>query len=128
MTFPYLVEDGRAIRCLCKGCGATLWKRDDSGHTIYVLYGDLYLALADDAGVLSQHSTPCCPACAVDAIDGKIDLEEWWGADVFHWFIEERCIGKDPTAAYQVAWRLRDGRHAVRALRYVPHDPHDPLR
>lgn len=128
MTFPYIVEDGRSIRCLCKGCGAELWREsiDDHGARVRVRhpeYGDLYLSMANREGVLSQHSTPCCPSCA-DRLLGKVALqpvgeaEEWWGADVFHWFVEERCIGSSPDRAYQVAMHLQGGRHVVRVLRY----------
>jgi len=126
MTFPYLVEDGESVRCLCKGCGRELWReyaRD--GRRVRETrpeYGDLYLAMIDDAGNLSEHSTPCCPSCAdaVRAEPTSTTLEAWWGADVFHWFIEERVLGKDPTTAYRVAMKLAGGRHPVRVRRYAP--------
>lgn len=127
MTFPYIVEDGQEIRCLCKGCGDALTRQylTRQGvrcHEIAAAYGDLYLALADSEGVVSEHSTPCCPSCAARVLGRQLtsELEEWWGADVFHWFVEERLQGQDPNTAYRIATKLQAGRHVVRALRYVP--------
>lgn len=124
MTFPYIIEKDNAVVCVCKGCGDELWReyineRGNRCKEISERYGDLYIALVDEAGVLSEHSTPACPDCAQHVLDGNDScLGEWWGADVFHWFIEERVLGKDPDTAYRVANKLEGGRRPVRALRY----------
>jgi hypothetical protein len=136
MTFPYVVEDGAAIRCLCKGCGAVLWskyvnERGNHVQEVRDIYGDLYLAMVDAEGSLSTHSTPCCPDCAKRVLENTLsacnELEEWWGADVFHWFVEERVLGKDPDAAYRYAMKLSGDRHVVRAQRYAALDRADAL-
>jgi len=134
MTFPYIVEDGQAIRCLCKGCGEELWRKyvNERGSHVQELrdtYGNLTLALIDNNGSLSEHSTPCCNDCATRVLENvsNVELEAWWGADVFHWFVEERCLGKDPDTAYRVAMKLSGDRHVVRALRYAALDRADVL-
>lgn len=112
MTVPYIIEDKGQVVILCKGCGEELVRASVAKPT----YGDLYLAMIDDDGVLSQHSTPCCPSCAEQP---DLNLQEWWDADVLHWFIEERVLGKSPDDAYKVAMKLAGGRRPVRASRYV---------
>lgn len=128
MVFPYLTVDAHDIvSCLCKGCGEWLWRKGRRAdgtdvNEVRPIYGDLYLALVDNDGILSQHSTPCCPSCAKELLNGSAIaiLEEWWGADVFHWFIEARAEGKDPDTAYRITVKLQGDRHVVRALRYEP--------
>lgn len=134
VTFPYIVEDGTTISCLCKGCGTKLWteyqnERGNRARETCDAYGDLYLALVDNNGTLSEHSTPCCPDCARRVLENVTlaEVEEWWGADVFHWFVEERCLGKDPDTAYRVAMKLAGDRHVVRVQRYAAVDRRDVL-
>jgi hypothetical protein len=128
MVVPYIVEEDGQARCLCIGCGETLWRtiptRDGGRETVISAdrYGDLYLAMTDPQGVLSQHSHPTCPSCAAKALAGEVDLEEWWAAIVLHWFVEERVRGQDPDASYRVARRLEGERRPVRALRYTPRE------
>lgn len=127
MTVPYITENDGLVRCLCVGCGAELWKterlRDGSTVTVTnAAYGDLYLAMIDRTGGLSEHSHPTCPACADSAIHDRVNLDHWWDAIVLHWFIEERVRGAGPDAAYDAARRLEGNRRPVRATRYVPYD------
>ena len=119
MINPYLVDDGKKVSCLCKGCGCVLWVRDHEGTHIRPTYGNLTIAMVDEAGVLSKHSTPACLECAQAMRDAPVsELEAWWAADVFHWFAESVIRGVPHSVAYDDTLRAAGGRRPVRVLSY----------
>lgn len=124
MTFPYITIDDRGEkRCLCKGCGAVLWSEQPRGFTRMIRpeYGDLTIAMSS-FGELTQHTTPCCPDCAADALEDKVPLLDWFIADVFHWYLEEIGRGTDALLAERRALE-HAYRDPVRALGYAPYVP-----